>query len=174
MSNFGRISIVLALVAVLACFTISLASGTSQTDDAASKVAAGSETNLDAAGTQLAARYHLRKRTSRFFKRGATGSKSRSRRVSVSQSSDADQIAARYHLRGRTSRFFDRVGKQIAARYHLRGRTSRFFDRVGEQIAARYHLRGRTSRFFDRAGEQIAARYHLRGRTSRFFDRAIA
>ncbi len=152
MSSFGRISIVLALVAVLACFTISLAKGTPQADDAASKVAAGSETNLDAAGTQLAARYHLRKRTSRFFKRGATGSsKSKSRKVSVCQSCDDEQIAARYHLRGRTSRFFDRVGKQIAARYHLRGRTSRFFDRAGEQIAARYHLRGRTSRFFDRA-----------------------
>ncbi len=130
MSNIGRISIALALVAVLACFTISLAKGTSQTADVASKVAAGTETSLDAAGTQLAARYHLRKRTSRFFKRATKGSKGRSRTVDVSGSDDEGQIAGRYHLRGRTSRFFDRAGKQIAARYHLRGRTSRFFDRA--------------------------------------------
>ncbi|HUT10715.1 MAG TPA: hypothetical protein VMY42_09475 [Thermoguttaceae bacterium] len=50
--------------------------------------------------TLLAARYHLRNRTKRFFDRVGGD-------VSVSED---PQLAARYHLRGRTERFFGRVG----------------------------------------------------------------
>jgi hypothetical protein len=69
---------------------------------------------------QLAARYHLRSRTSQFFQRG-TGVKANAagqgkdngcRRSEVKQSGAAEpqpgQVAARYHLRNRTSRFFAR------------------------------------------------------------------
>ncbi len=134
MSSLHRVSIALVFFAGLAwCL-----SGTTTTQPQAGHDGTtgplGVESQSDD-GQSLAARYHLRGRTERFFDRA-----------------ENDQVAARYHLRGRTERFFDRAeSDQIAARYHLRGRTERFFDRAeNDQIAARYHLRGRTARFFDR------------------------
>ncbi len=64
-------------------------------------------------GMELAARYHLRGRTKRFFQR-AGGSRTRAPRARTYRFLSADeaptnQIAARYHLRGRTKKFFKRA-----------------------------------------------------------------
>ncbi len=64
-------------------------------------------------GMELAARYHLRSRTKRFFKR-AGGSrtrapKARTHRFLSANEAPANQIAARYHLRGRTKKFYKRA-----------------------------------------------------------------
>lgn len=70
----------------------------------------------------LAARYHLRKRTGRFFERSRSGQtetrqlpRLRTRRPAsqpANSSLDASEdveLAARYHLRNRTKRFFQRT-----------------------------------------------------------------
>ena len=67
----------------------------------------------DHEGMEIAARYHLRGRTKRFFQR-AGGSRTyapraRTHRFLSVDESQADQIAARYHLRGRTKKFYRRV-----------------------------------------------------------------
>ncbi len=134
MSNLYRVSIALVFFAGLAWCLSCTATTQPQADHDDATGPLGVESQSDD-GQSLAARYHQRKRTKRFFDRA------KGRRV-----------AARYHLRGRTERFFDRAeNDQVAARYHLRGRTERFFDRAeSDQVAARYHLRGRTKRFFGR------------------------
>ncbi|MHB8865353.1 MAG: hypothetical protein ACYC6N_23480 [Pirellulaceae bacterium] len=67
-------------------------------------------------GNEMAARYHLRSRTQRFFKRSAPkplpvrpteGHEKRILRVKPAP--DAQNLAARYHLRTRTQRFFARA-----------------------------------------------------------------
>jgi hypothetical protein len=138
--------------------------------------------------TLLAARYHLRKRTTRFFQRAKgyhrfdRGNRY-DRRRSITPaprpagaegepaSAEQPDLAARYHLRTRTTRFFQRAiaadlsapkDLQLAARYHLRTRTTRFFQRaVAADLTASQDL-------------HLAARYHLRTRTTRFFQRAVA
>lgn len=152
MLNFRRASVVTAAVAGLVCVIWCVALAQSQQPTATDAPAVSKENSL-------AARYHLRTRTSRFFRRAASPSRSsgvnvrmrrgsRLRHVGAIDREDSQELAARYHLRKRTSKFFDR-SKQVAARYHLRKRSSRFFDR-SKQLAARYHLRGRTDRFFGR------------------------
>ncbi len=116
--------------------------------------------------TLLAARYHLRSRTSRFFQRAGSSDRGRSgskgnyrgyrsgrRRFGAVAVEETQQLAARYHLRSRTSRFFRRaVGSGHYGSY--RSGDSRI-GAVGandtDLLAARYHLRGRTARFFRRA-----------------------
>ncbi len=114
----------------------------------------------------LAARYHLRSRTSRFFQRASSSYRGRSgskgyyrsyrrggRRSGAVAVEETQQLAARYHLRSRTSRFFRRaVGSGHYGSYRSGDR------RIGavaandtDLLAARYHLRGRTARFFRRA-----------------------
>lgn len=62
---------------------------------------------------EVAARYHLRGRTKRFFQRaGGRPVRKPSSRASRFLSADetpTDQIASRYHYRGRTKRFFKRA-----------------------------------------------------------------
>ena len=130
MKSMFRMSLCAVVVGGLVWTAMNLgvdpAQGTSTVDQASVVAPSGTDASL-------AARYHLRKRTGRFF--------------------DRAKVAARYHLRKRTDAFYDRAGSnEVAARYHLRKRTEAFYDRAGSnEVAARYHLRKRTSRFYDRA-----------------------
>lgn len=108
----GVASVVVAgIVWTVSCF------GTPQPDQTASQgngPAAASVQGPSETGTLLAARYHLRNRTKRFFQRSTNRVRSaRTRRGLlgwIDSASDQEQylLAARYHLRGRTSRFFQR------------------------------------------------------------------
>lgn len=140
MLSLRRVSVALAVTGGLVWMISGLATATvsqpTHPDVVASPDAPTDVTAGEAEPTELAARYHLRKRTKRFFNRA------KGRRV-----------AARYHLRSRSQQFFDRAkGTQVAARYHLRTRSQQFFDRAkGTQVAGRYHLRTRSARFFGRS-----------------------
>ena len=119
MSRVLRVSIVLAAAAGLACVIAGYVVDGSQrpTDvdkgiDVSQSASQPAVDGASAEATQLAARYHLRNRTKRFFNRSSVRG-NRGRRCAVEGQQDpADgdgiQLAARYHLRGRTARFFRR------------------------------------------------------------------
>ncbi|MEE8451444.1 MAG: hypothetical protein V3R99_05990 [Thermoguttaceae bacterium] len=146
MSRFARLSIVLVAVGCLGWAVWGLANEPVQSSINANPTTSSVEA-VDS--DSLAARYHYRNRTKRFFDRA----KGRGiRRQNEVEPAEEVQIAARYHLRNRTEKFFDRAKDvKVAARYHLRNRTEKFFDRAKDvKVAARYHLRGRTASFFGR------------------------
>ena len=127
-----RVIVALAIVASLSLVVATF--GTTPTHQPAKAGAAAFQGQSDvemnvSEAQQLAARYHLRKRSGRFFRRAVAADLTPSEEL---------QLAARYHLRTRTTRFFDRAVAadlspseelQLAARYHLRKRSGRFFRR---------------------------------------------
>jgi len=122
MSRFARISVVLVAVGCLAWTVWALACDGTQPSTDVDPTASSSIEAVDS--DTLAARYHYRGRTKRFFDRA----KGRRREV---EPAEEVQVAARYHLRNRTEKFFDRATDvKVAARYHLRGRTASFFGRT--------------------------------------------
>lgn len=105
-------------------------------------------------GSQLAGRYHLRGRTTRFFKRSTSRSYYRRRAFgwrAASTASESPVLAGRYHLRTRSTRFFKRSTGQTKSFRHTVGRRVASVSTENPTLAARYHLRGRTTRFFHRA-----------------------
>ena len=135
MRTASRVCIALVVLGGLIWAASSL--GTSKSSQPVSGQGRGTPSVLDGqSGTspQLAGRYHLRRRTTRFFKRSSGWYRSHrhtvGRRISSVVEPDSG-LAGRYHLRSRTKRFFDRSkSPQLAARYHLRSRTTRFFHRA--------------------------------------------
>ncbi len=127
MSRLRRTSIVAALAAGLFVVVSSLGieswrgpTGSDRGSALSGSDAGESTGSAVSEGVQLAARYHLRGRTTRFFQRAAGP-----------QRSGPAKVKAR---RGRTGRRYGAVASEtpdlLAARYHLRGRTGRFFRRA--------------------------------------------
>ena len=105
-------------------------------------------------GPQLAGRYHLRGRTTRFFKRSTGRSYYRRRAFgwrAASTATESPVLAARYHLRTRSTRFFKRSTSQTKSFRHPVGRRVASVSTENPMLAARYHLRTRSTRFFRRA-----------------------
>jgi len=139
-------SVVLVAVGCLAWAVWGLSN---ETSPSSARVAPTTSSFEAAESGCLAARYHYRGRTKRFFDRAKGRSGQRQSEVAPTEEVE---VAARYHLRSRTGKFFDRAKDvKVATRYHLRNRTKNFFDRAKDvKVAARYHFRGRTASFFGR------------------------
>ena len=113
MRTASRVCIALVIVAGLVWAVSS--QGTTKSSQPAGQKSRTSQSVLDNQsdnGPQLAGRYHLRRRTTRFFKRSSGWYRVRrhtvGRRISSVAAPD-DALAARYHLRSRTTRFFHRA-----------------------------------------------------------------
>jgi len=157
MSRIIQLVVVLTVVGGLAWAVSSFAIANSDEQTSRVERAAVESSDLHPAGAfLLAARYHLRTRTTRFFRRSTGHDRSyrgnryyRGRSVTPAPrpsdirgepaSPEKTDQATRYHLRTRTTRFFRRAiaadlatsqDLQLAARYHLRTRTTRFFRRA--------------------------------------------
>jgi len=178
MLSVRRVSVVLAVVAGLV-WAISSWGGSQALPQLDTQDASGTSVQdgshvapADANETSLAARYHLRKRTSNFYKRATRDYRggvkfvpryrSRYRRIgAVEAHQDSQLLAARYHLRKRTSGFFKRA-------------TSRYYGGGVKIKAGHSHGRHVGAVESHEDSQLLAARYHLRGRTTRFFRRATA
>ncbi|MFV2070012.1 MAG: hypothetical protein ACC645_23850, partial [Pirellulales bacterium] len=114
MSRVLRASIASVVVVGLVWVVCSLGTAEPSSTVKSDGKAAQSELNDN---SLLAARYHLRSRTSRFFKRSTGPQRSGAHKVRIRRGvrrhasvggPQSLQLAARYHLRGRTARFFKR------------------------------------------------------------------
>ena len=113
MSNVLRVSALLVVVGCLAWAVYGFGTaGPAVHDGTPSESAVSSQADDSGA---LAARYHLRKRTKRFFKRSTVQVKPCPVEVKKAEPTAVDpgydlskKVAARYHYRKRTSRFFRR------------------------------------------------------------------
>ena len=162
MKNAARISIALAVVASLGLAVAALDVVPGNFGGQAASQISDSDTTL------LAARYHLRGRTTRFFQR-SSGSSSYYRGSRYYRAAPAapavrpaavPEKSAPAKKPATVKEPATAKKADVAGRYHLRTRTRRFFNRSvsGDmstsqdlQLAGRYHLRTRTTRFFNRA-----------------------
>ena len=155
MPRVSRVSIGLVVVGGLVWAVLSLV--TTGSEQPASNNGQSSQPAVESqteSGLQLAGRYHLRGRTTRFFKRSTGRSYYRRRSFgwrSASTTSENPMLAARYHLRTRSTRFFKRSTGQNQGLRHTVGRRVASVATENPMLAARYHLRGRTARFFRRS-----------------------
>ena len=120
----------IALVATVATLSVDR----TQSDTTQNQVHADDEMG-DSGAMLLAGRYHMRGRTTRFFKRSSNTNRSyRTSKSSISkpavEASEA-KVEKNKSVDVKKSKPAEvkKAKKDIAARYHLRGRTKRFFGR---------------------------------------------
>lgn len=113
MLSLRRVSVALVFAGGLAWAVFGLRTTESHQAVESDSGTVQSPAEADSSSSPLAARYHLRKRTSRFFQRSVAHVEVRStagsQRLVPAGDEKTHLLAARYHLRNRTARFFRRA-----------------------------------------------------------------